>query len=196
MTYPPDFTYPEEKAATARLTAQTIAALVPERRAVVQAGGCSGLWPLALSEVFRTVYTCEPDPVNFQCLQANVAEHENITALNIALGDAIRRVGLTRPKAGAGLWRVEGEGDIPMVPLDLMFRFAPIDAIVLDVEGSEVHALKGAEQLIATHRPLLWFEFLHNTEALTSLLEAYGYRPPLSGVGGDCYSVHTSRITH
>jgi FkbM family methyltransferase len=195
VTYPPDFTFPEVKANTAHATAQTIAALVPERRAVVQAGGCSGLWPLALAEVFAKVYTCEPDPTNFRCLQANVAERENITALNVALGETHRRVGLTRPKPGAGLWRVDGDGTIPMVPLDALFIRTPIDAIVLDVEGSEVQALQGAARLIARHRPLLWFEFLRHTSEIESLLVAYGYTPPMHGIGSDRYSVHSSR-TH
>ncbi len=34
----------------------------------VQAGGNCGLWPRELGQKFETVYTFEPDPVNFRCL--------------------------------------------------------------------------------------------------------------------------------
>lgn len=194
MTFPPDFTFPKEKTITAHVAAKTIADLLPERRAVVQAGGCAGLWPLALAHYFPRVYTFEPDPTNFACLKANVAETPNVVAMPCALGETFARVGLTRPRAKAGLWHVEGDGDIPLVPLDAVVGDTPIDALVLDVEGYEVQALRGAERLIAAHHPLLWLEWTTNTAALTDFLAAHGYHSRVGGVGGDCYSVHASRV--
>ena len=194
MTYPPDFTFPQQKLATAYVAAMKIAELVPERRAVAQAGGCAGLWPLALSNYFERVYTFEPVPINFRYLLANVATAPNVEAFEYALGETRKSVGMSRPKAKAGLWRVDGDGDIPMVPLDEVLGEAPVDAIVLDVEGSEVDVLRGAERLIATHRPLLWFEFMSNTEAIEAFLAEHGYAPPVHGIGGDKYSVHASRM--
>lgn len=193
MTFPPDFTYPAEKTVTAHLAAERIAALAADRRAVVQAGGCSGLWPLALAQVFAQVYTFEPDPVNFQCLAANVASQPNISAWHAAIGEAPAHVGLVRPRANAGLWRVDGEGEIPMVRLDDLID-GPVDALVLDVEGSELSAFRGAERLIATHQPLLWFEYLHHATAIDAFLAAHGYATPRQGMGGDAYSLHTSRM--
>lgn len=193
MTFPPDFTMPKEKTVTAQAAAQSIAGLAPARRVVVQAGGCAGLWPLALAHYFAHVVTFEPDAQNFTCLRANVAARPNISAFDYALGNEAKLVGLTRPKPGAGLWRIDGDGDVQMIRLDDFVADLTVDALVLDVEGSEVAALKGAETLIATHRPLLWFEFLHHTEAIEAVLAEYGYTPPERGLGGDCYSVHSSR---
>jgi FkbM family methyltransferase len=194
LTYPPDFTYPERKAKTAQAMAAVIAHLAPSRRAVVQAGGCSGLWPLALSKYFARVYTFEPEPANFDCLLVNITGATNIVAVPCAVGATRRTVGMARPKAGAGLWHVEGDGDVLMVPLDAVMGDETVDAIVLDVEGSEATALRGAKQLIAAHRPLLWFEFLRNTEAIASVLAEYGYVSPRHGIGNDRYSVHSSRV--
>lgn len=192
--FPPDFTGPVLKTATARCAAESIANLAPARRAVVQAGGCSGLWPLVLAMHFERVYTFEPAPTNFECLRMNIADTPTISAFAGALGATSRYVGMTRPKPKAGLWRVEGEGDIPMVALDHFLGDVAVDAIVLDVEGSEVSALQGAVRLIDAYRPLLWFEAIHNTDALEAFVAAHGYTRPARGMGGDCYSVHTSRV--
>lgn len=195
MTFPPDFTFAKDKTVTAHVAAHMIACLVPERRAVVQAGGCAGLWPLALAHYFDYVYTFEPAPQNFAYLEANIQATPNVSAFPCALGDARRFVSLTRPKAKAGLWRVDGVGAIPMVPLDDVVGDIPVDALVLDIEGSEVQALQGAAQCIERNRPALWLERLHDAAAIDAILAAHGYPPLTPGVGGDGYSVHPSR-TH
>lgn len=190
MVFPADFTAPDAKVETAQYAAECIARLAPARRVVVQAGGCAGLWPLALAQHFGQVYTFEPAPENFECLVQNVAGLRNIHASDCALADVRGTSGLTRPKVGAGLWRLEGDGEVDVVTLDSLFLEMPaFDALVLDVEGSEVRVLRGAERLIATHRPLLWFEYLHHTEAIDAWLSAHGYTRPERGCGGDYFSV-------
>ena len=190
MIYPPDFTAPYAKLRRAHLAAHRIAALAPAHRAVVQAGGCVGLWPLALATYFRHVHTFEPAPTNAACLAANIAGVPSITAYPEALGAAQAAVGLTRRKATAGLWRVDGAGEIPMVTLDERCATAPIDALVLDVEGMELDVWRGAARLIARWRPLLWFEYLTAQPDLLAWLAAQGYTEPQPGMAGDCYSVH------
>ena len=93
---------PPSRRTIAGLAADIIASLCGTRRgAVVQAGGCAGLWPLALARRFGHVYTFEPAPGNFACLRQNTAGVGNISAYDYALSDARRLVGLTRPKPGA-----------------------------------------------------------------------------------------------
>lgn len=174
--------------------AALIAQLAPARRTVVQAGGCSGLWPLALSHYFDRVYTFEPSPENFAYLTANVASRANVIASPCALGETSRRVGLARPRPQAGLWRVEGDGEIPMQALDDVLGDEPVDALVLDVEGSELAAWRGAARVIDTHRPLLWFEYLSHRDALDAFLSAHGYTTPVPTLGSDACSAHESRL--
>lgn len=193
MTYPPDFTRPRYKEAAATQAAACIAGLSVQHRAVVQAGGCAGLWPKALAAQFAHVYTFEPAITNWPYLTANLADVPNVTAYPWALGDTTRGVSLDRPKPKAGLWRVAGDGDIPMRPLDDVLAGVPVDALVLDVEGSEVAALNGAARLIAAYRPLLWLECLEHADAITAWLVAHDYTPPRRGLDGDWYSVHTSQ---
>ncbi len=193
MTFPPDFTRPDKKARVAEIAAKVIATLAPDRRVVVQAGGCSGLWPLALARYFKRVITFEPAPSNFSYLRQNTQDVPNILAHNCGLGETQKRVGLTRPKERAGLWRVDGEGEIEITTIDAAFDFITnLDAIVLDVEGSEYSALLGAEQTIAANRPLIWFENLHNRLEIEGFLAAHGYRKPIPGLQHDYYSVYAS----
>ena len=196
MIFPPDFTYPAEKTAAASVAACVIAARSPRRGAVVQAGGCAGLWPLALADHFQQVFTFEPDPENFRCLRANVRSTPTISAYDYAVRDVRGYVGLTRPKPKAGLWQVEGDGDIKAIALDDVLLDIAVDAIVLDVEGSEPAALRGATRLIVMHRPLLWFEYLHHTDAIDTFLGAHGYVPAHPAFGSDYYSVHASCVVH
>jgi FkbM family methyltransferase len=187
MIFPPHFTNAAYKVAAAQQAALNIAALAQRRRVVVQAGGCSGLWPMALAQHFDTVYTFEPEPENFAALTANCAGLAHVHATQAALSDREGTMGLTRPKAQAGLWRLEGDGDVPLLPLDSL-GLERVDAIVLDVEGHEVQALRGAEQTITKHRPLLWFEFLHHAAEIERFLAERGYTAPAHGIGGDWYS--------
>ncbi len=77
-----------------------------------------------------------------------------------------------------------------MTTIDDAIGDIPIDAIVLDVEGLEVMALRGAERTIAAHHPLIWCEFLHNTVEIESFLRDHGYTAPVKALGGDVYSTH------
>lgn len=193
LVWPPDFKFRARKIGVAMAAAQMIAWICPQRRVVVQAGGCAGLWPRALAAHFEAVYTFEPDEQNFDCLTRNTAGTPNIYKHDCALSDRRGTTGLARPKAGAGLWHLAGDGDIEVVTLDWFLidcrPDVPVDALALDVEGSEPAVLRGAERTIARHRPLLWFEYLHNQEAIAEWLTGHGYGPPRPGLGPDWYSL-------
>ena len=179
LRLPPDFTFAPHKIATAKIAAGIIATLsgMERRRNVVQAGGCSGMWPLALSKHFGHVYTFEAEPTNFKCLHANIEGVENISAFDCALSDTRQLVGLSRPKPRAGLWRVDGPGEILAVTLDDFLGDIEVDALGLDVEGSELSVLRGAERMITKHRPLLWLEMTTNVPAVDAWLVEHGYSP-------------------
>ena len=189
--WPSDFTNSAGKVLVAEAAVNRIVGLCPvRRRAAVQAGGCSGLWPLTLAQHFSHVYTFEPSQTNFKCLQQNIAGHSNVSASDCALSDERRLVGLTRTKPRAGMWEVNGEGDIQAVTLDDFLGDIEVDALVLDVEGSELAAWRGAERMIIKHHPVLWFEFNRNVDALKAWLADHGYTQPQVGIGRDAFSVY------
>jgi len=126
-------------------------------RVVVQAGGNCGVWPKELSHKFETVYTFEPDPVNFRCLAANVPEH-NVFKFNGALGAERRLVELEREPRNIGAHQVaEKAGSIPTLLIDDLGLEA-CDLIYLDIEGYELNALLGARRTIEACRPVVAVE--------------------------------------
>jgi FkbM family methyltransferase len=156
--------------------------LCPKRRVAVQAGGNCGIWPRHLAKRFETVYTFEPDPVNFRCLALN-ATARNIVKMQAALGFSRQPVSLLRTPANAGAHRVEGAGHIPQIRLDDL-TLPACDLLQLDIEGFEYFALRGAEKTVARDRPVLMLEDKgHHRKygvaqhALAELLAAWDYRP-------------------
>lgn len=122
----------------------------------VQAGGNCGVFPAAMGEKFKTVYTFEPDPVNFRCLCAN-APAENVIKFNAALGAAHQLVGLDRKPKNVGAHQIDGDGSIPTMRIDDL-ALKRCDLIYLDIEGYELHALLGAEATIKRCRPVIVIE--------------------------------------
>jgi len=122
----------------------------------IQAGGNCGVWPKAMGERFRIVYTFEPDPVNFRCLCAN-APAVNVFKINAALGDVGGTVGLAARPDNVGAHQVDGSGDIPTLTID-DFALVVCDLIYLDIEGCELAALRGGAQTIARTRPVIVVE--------------------------------------
>ena len=123
----------------------------------MQAGGNVGVYPVHLAAAFREVFTFEPDPDNFECLQANTAEHKNIRCFQEALGEKSDRVGMIRHHDNSGAHRVSGSGPFALVRLDDI-GLPYCDLIWLDVEGYEPKVLEGARNLIERHRPIVIVE--------------------------------------
>jgi FkbM family methyltransferase len=134
---------------------------------VVQAGGCCGVWPADLGRKFKTVYTFEPDPVNFRCLCAN-APAENIYKFNAALGEHRGLVGMERRPENIGAHRIDGAGTIPTLRIDDL-GLATCDLIYLDIEGYELQALTGSQATILHCHPVIVIED-------KGLSEKYGIR--------------------
>ncbi len=138
---------------------QKFLALVPGRQTVVQAGGNVGVYPAHLAKHFQHVFTFEPDPVNFGLLSENIKLVKgNIRAFNAALGAEDGTCGLRMPDpTNTGGVFVYGKGETPVRRLDGL-GLDSCDLIWLDVEGSELDALKGADDTIARCRPAVIVE--------------------------------------
>lgn len=123
---------------------------------VVQAGGNCGVWPAYLAKHFDRVWTFEPDPVNFECLKANVPT--NVRYQMAALGENHGRCDLHRIPRNIGAHSVKENGmAFDVLTIDSL-GLEKCDYICLDIEGYELKALKGAAATIRKFHPVIQIE--------------------------------------
>lgn len=141
-----------------------VVTMVPKRRVAVQAGACLGVFPKYLSSEFAAVYTFEPSPPLFVQMIGNVPE-SNVIRFQAALGNergnmltaVCKRRASDKNAMHEGMTHLIQGGIIPTMRLDdLALPFC--DLIYLDIEGWELYALRGAQETIMRHRPVIGCE--------------------------------------
>lgn len=128
-------------------------------RVVIQAGGALGMYPKLYSRFFKAVYTFEPDPLNFYCLTLN-CQNDNIIKFQLGLSEFSQSNILNRYdpyNVGTNQIVHNEEGLIISTNID-SFKIKNVDLIHLDVEGSELEALKGSINTINEYKPMLLIE--------------------------------------
>jgi FkbM family methyltransferase len=162
----------------------------------VDIGANVGLWSRDLVRKFAHVIAIEP-VVDFQeCMRKNVPM-ENIEIWPIALGTEDTSIDMIITKGNTGHSHINkdtiGTGKVEMKRLDSL-NFDRIDYMKIDCEGYEMQILKGGENTIRTHQPVLVVEQkLHTDTGITKetqygcveLLKTWGARE-LGRVRNDC----------
>jgi FkbM family methyltransferase len=142
---------------------------------VIDVGANIGLFSLLAAKLVGEkgrVYSIEPRGENARLLlySASINNFTNIHLLPTAVGEengySLYRthVGsngslLTKPDAGFNVPSILHPTCqvVPLARLDDLVR-APVDLLKLDIEGAEAMALRGASELIRSHRPLITSE--------------------------------------
>ena len=167
--------------------AQYVLPYVVNKNVMIQAGGNCGFILSTFIDHFKTVYTFEPDPINFYCLNQNVTS-PNVFKMQCCLGkestpvttQQLDRPGRLRDTGGV---HVEGQGATPTIIIDSL-NLPACDLIQLDVEGYELNALLGAVNTIRKYRPVLCIEFCEKwlnryettSDSVETLLTELGYK--------------------
>jgi FkbM family methyltransferase len=114
------------------------------------------LIPIVRAAGTRTVFAYEPSPRNFKLLNMNLAlnEIDGVVVRNTALGEWSGKIRFTENRINTGNSRVamsNGELDVPVDTLDrsVPLEWESIDLIVMDIEGSEVAAMRGGRATLA-----------------------------------------------
>ena len=120
------------------------------------------------------IYAFEANPLSIgECRRGMSAFGAHGTLFECALLD---RVGFTRfDSLGRSRWdaRVDdfGQNVVPCTTLDEALRNQPISYIKLDIEGSELRALRGAYEVITKNHPRLAVSVYHNGKDLFSVMK-------------------------
>ena len=163
-------------------TPEIISSYVDNKRVVVQAGGNCGFYVKKYAELFEIVYTFEPEPVNFYCLNLNVTT-PNVLKFQACLGSEHQTVGLDNIMDDVGATHVSGVGSVPTFLIDDL-NLTACDLIHLDIEGYELKAFNGARKTIEKFKPVICFEFhdawaarySYGLNELEDFLKWYGYQ--------------------
>jgi len=138
-------------------------ALLGATSRVVFAGAHIGavLIPLVRHAATRTVIAYEPSPRNFRLLSMNLQLNgmDGVITVNAALGERSGKIQFTENSTNTGNSRVapsDGEITVDMETLDrsIAADWDSIDLIVMDTEGSEVAAMRGAQTALSKTRNL------------------------------------------
>ena len=137
----------------------TALSYVAARRCALDVGAHYGSWTRHLARSFDRVMAFEPVPQTFDCLRRNVGDFANVDVHNAAIGQVPGFVSVSVGKmyAHPGMETVIGGGDTIMLRIDDL-GLRHLDFLKVDVEGYELFVLKGAEQMLIEHKPVILLE--------------------------------------
>lgn len=132
---------------------------------VFDIGAYCGVFSYQLSKIVGPtgrVVSFEPDPLNFELLNNNIARHNltNVTAVQVAISDACGVARFNSEGAlGSGLSHAIDRpsagtySEVPTITLsDACERYGVPSFIKIDAEGAEVEIIKGASSFLAKHK--------------------------------------------
>lgn len=129
---------------------------------------------------YEHVYAFEADPVSYS-KYADKNLGENVDVYNLGIWSSKSQLSFeSAPNGEYGGSRINEKGEviIDTVSLDDFLKEKKVDIIKMDIEGAELEALKGAQNVIRTHKPCLTVSIYHKPEDILELpLYAYTLNP-------------------
>lgn len=166
-------------------TTKLLLYLARSAKNVIVGGAYFGDHAILIADALRGRGTChafEPDAEQAAMLERNAAlnELDNVRVSTLGLWSSAASLSFVGRDAYAGT--VASENGFPATTIDAYVDRA--DLIMLDLEGAELHALRGAERQLSQYAPSIVFEVhrsyvdwsrgLHNTEIVQYLM-SFGY---------------------
>ena len=163
---------------------------------IIDIGGNNGGFAIDFSHLVGDsgkVYTYEPQRLIYYQLCGNVFMNglDNVYCHNLAIGDCVDKVYIETPNyfekdaVNFGNVKVGKTGElVTQMPLDSFENeYKDVVLMKIDVQGYELNVIKGAEKIIAKHRPYLFVEFEEdllqeagtNEKELQEKIESLGY---------------------
>ena len=144
---------------------------------IIDAGAYIGDSALVFDKFFskcRRIYAFEPDPKSYALMEKTIAMNKlrNVIPVRLALGDANSEGELTSHDMGANLVNrqfgkeTEKDRTVQIVRLDDYVKENNLEPRVIktDLEGYEMHFLRGALETIKKNRPILVLSIYHSAD--------------------------------
>lgn len=119
---------------------------------------------------YKRIHAFELDEDNFHILQRNTVEMHDVVLHHAGVGEENERItyfvgsGDNEPTDGISLMKQGGEKrSAKIVRLDDALKGEQVTFIKMDIEGSEVAALRGAEEILRAQKPQLAVCVYHKT---------------------------------
>lgn len=146
---------------------------------VLDAGANIGLFTMIAALKARKVIAVEPLPSNFEILSVNIGLNglSNVILVNKALGD-YNGVGYLSGQGAMATLDQKGT-EVSVIRIDDMLReigVDRVDVVKMDIEGSEVKALRGQKFLEKVKRIMLETHGETNTQEVCYILEKEGFQ--------------------
>jgi FkbM family methyltransferase len=145
--------------------------LLPDGGVFIDVGANMGMWSVMLGRRASKVKAIEPNPAAAEVLRENVLLNQLasvIEVIELAAWDDAVSLELVNPPGHddprAGMMRVvpSAYGSVRGARLDdVLGDLDRIDLVKMDVEGSDLHSLRGMSGLLTRHRPALIVESHH-----------------------------------
>lgn len=161
---------------------------VTDYSCAIDGGAHIGTWSKVMARSFGQVVAVEPSDDTAECLAVNMQAVQNVTILRCALGDRAGLAALTLDPTNAkrkntGARHLQTGRDVRVETID-SWALPSVGFIKLDIEGSELAALKGAKDTLQRCHPVVLFEdkglghryYGEPRQAIQHWLSAHGYR--------------------
>ncbi len=169
--------------------------MLQESHNCLDLGANFGSHSLVMSDICKRglIYAFEPQSVVFQCLTLNIHVNKikNIRLFNLAVDEVtgrelgIEQIRTSSVKVNSGYSRIlESSLSHKVLTISLDDMDLPkIDFVKMDIQGSELSAVKGMKRILHSDRPIIFFEVEEahlefrkaSSKELFSILSSMGY---------------------
>lgn len=122
---------------------------------------------------YGEIIACEPDDNNYERLLSNITKNSWEKIIPYKMGISNKKNTLVFNSSGSMYSKIteSGNKEIHVDSIDQILKGKRVSIIKMDIEGSEMDALHGAEETIKNHRPMLMISAYHKKDDIYNIFQ-------------------------